>query len=413
VQRSRNLLVAALAASLSVAACRSRSDDEKAAPTLQVTTVRDEAVTAPPADASSVASWPELEELPRAEPVRVILVPARPDVPRFEVGGPMIDGDIAVVSSSQLGFAAVSWRRGTLLWTKPAGTRVAPPLVHDGRFVLIGACLSPPEVPDDHLLLGCLRVVTPDGADQAYLAVHGKAKRVAAFAGAVGEQEVTATGEHTVRWRRGDAAVTVDLVRGIATPTPATPTPVVVEHGGRRWEIVHDETLVARSKGKIAWATEHEVTALLGAVWLPEQSPMIRYANLSAHGDRPVIRLLDIDATGSMHGQAALTATPGIGLLGHAISPVGDVALAIRLDRSIQRDYIAAYAANALLMWVYPLPQIPRADPVGVAIALDEDSAPEAVVVFHDGDTVTVLPSLSAPPTAPGAARAPLEKPTP
>jgi hypothetical protein len=58
-------------------------------------------------------------------------------------------------------------------------------------------------------------------------------------------------------------------------------------------------------------------------------------------------------------------------------------------------------------MWVYPLPRTPRADPIGVAVA------PDAVVVFHDGDTLTVLPELSAPSTAPGAVAQPLENSTP
>jgi len=54
-----------------------------------------------------------------------------------------------------------------------------------------------------------------------------------------------------------------------------------------------------------------------------------------------------------------------------------------------------------------PLPQQLRGDPVGLAIASD------AVIVFRDGDTLTVLPELSAPPTSPGAARAPSENATP
>jgi hypothetical protein len=58
-------------------------------------------------------------------------------------------------------------------------------------------------------------------------------------------------------------------------------------------------------------------------------------------------------------------------------------------------------------MWAYPLPRMPRADPIGLAVV------PDAVLVFHDGDTLTVLPELSAPPTAPGAARLPLENSTP
>ena len=38
---------------------------------------------------------------------------------------------------------------------------------------------------------------------------------------------------------------------------------------------------------------------------------------------------------------------PGIALLGRAISSVGDAALAVRLDTSLRRDFIAGYAANA------------------------------------------------------------------
>ena len=107
-----------------------------------------------------------------------------------------------------------------------------------------------------------------------------------------------------------------------------------------------------------------------------------------------------------MHGQVAFP-VPGIGLRGFGIDSIGDVAIAIQLDASLDHDFIVGYAANALLMWVYPLPRVQRADPIGLAVA------PDAVVAFHDGDTFTILPDLSAPPTAPGAARAPLENPTP
>ena len=131
---------------------------------------------------------------------------------------------------------------------------------------------------------------------------------------------------------------------------------------------------------------------------------MVRVMSASRRGE---LLLFDIDATGSLHGQVSLNPVPGIGLIGQAIDRVGDVAVAVRLDTSLERDYIAGYAANALLMWTYQLPPIKRADPVGIAIA------PDAVVVFHDGDTLTVLPELSAPPTAPGAVREPSENSTP
>ena len=389
-------------------ACKSRAAEEKQAPTAPVEVVRDGGV----ADAAP-AVWPELAELPLAEPLRVITLPAKGNEPRFDVGGPVVLGDLAVVSSSQLGFAAVDWRRGTIAWTKPSGAKVAPPVVRDGSFVLIGQCLTPPEVPAGELLLGCLRVVTPAGADEAYIAIHGKQAAVETFAGEPGMQSVWLDGSK-LRWRRGEAAVAIDPISGLATPAPIDPPPVVVEYDGKRWDVTQDDSvIVARQKGRVAWQTEHAVGTLLGSVWLPDQRPMIRSATISARSGTPEVRILDVDATGSLNGTAAWTPIPGIALLGHAISPVGDVALAVRLDKSIKRDFIAAYAANALLMYVYPLPQVMRPDPVGVAIALDAERAPEAVVVFHDGDLVTVLPTVSSPPTAPGAASKPSQNPTP
>jgi len=343
-------------------------------------------------EARPTPPWPELADYPRVEPVRVIELPARPDVPRFEVAGPVIAGDVAVVASSQLGFAAVDWRRGQIVWTKPAGEHVAPPLVRGDSVVLIGECVSPPGVGDDHLL-GCVRVVTTAGTDEAYLAIHGNPKKVQAFAAAAGAQDVWPDGEKAVRWRRGDAAVTVDLMTGVATPAAsAAPPPLVIQYQDRRWDItLLDGRIVARDpKGKELWATKEAFTALVGAVWLPGQSPGVRVARQTAFDHQPEIMLHDIDATGSLHGQVAVKPAPGIQLLGWSVSPVGDAALAVRLDNSLRRDYIAAYTAAALLAWVWTLPDTPRADPVGVAIA------PDAVVVFHDGDTFTVLPALSA-----------------
>jgi hypothetical protein len=349
--------------------------------------------------------WPELDGYPRIAPARVIAVPAKPDVPRLDVGGPVIAGEVAVVSSSQFGFAAIDWRRGTVVWTKPAGERVAPPLVINDEVVLIGDCANPPQIPSGEQLVGCLRIVTPTGTDVAYSAIRGKPAALESFAGARGAQHVWREGERAVRWRRGDAALRIDLISGVAKPADPTPPPLVVEHAGRRWSIAHADGRIIAT-GKPPWATKNAYTAVLGAVWLPEQSPMLRVANTGAFRNAPEIHVIDIDATGSLRGQVARPA-PGIALLGWGVSSIGDAAIAVRLDNSLQRDYIVGYAANALMMWVYPLPEVPRPDPVGVAIA------PDAVVVFHDGDTLTVLPELSAPPTTPGAARAPSKNPTP
>ncbi len=387
-----------IALALVLVACKDKPAARDDAAVAQIT-VRGDAEL--PADAGV---WPETAKLPTIEAVRVIPLPAKLDAPRFTIGGPVLLGDLAVVSSSQFGFAAVDFRRGQLAWVKPAGSHVAPPLVLDGNLVLVASCINPPTVPDGEELLGCIRIVTPTGTDQAYVAIRGR--NVAEFQASAGEQAVWAA-KGAVFWRRGDAAVSIDLLSGVAKPAPGASPALTVAYKDKSWDIRRAEEGEIVATGKPSWKTESHYTALIGAVYIPEQAPMVRVARAGRFQGSPEILIFDIDATGSLHGQVTLDPAPGIGIIGHAISKVGNTALAVRLDTSLERDYIAGYAANASLQWIYPLPQTPRPDPVGLALTHD------AVVVFHDGDTVTVLPELSAPPTAPGAVRDPLENATP
>ena len=357
--------------------------------------------------AASDDEWSAVARFPKVEPLHVVTLPVKTTVPRFDVGGPAITSAIAVVSSSQFGFVAVDYLRGQVMWTKPAGLHVAPPLARNGSFVLVGECDQAPEMKSDRLL-GCARVVTPTGGDLSFVAIHGAPKAVAAFADEPGMQRLWAHDDHTLLWRRGEQAVLVDQLTGVATPTAAIDPPLAITYKDHTWQVAHDSEGIIRAtqKGKPAWKTERSYTEVLGAVYLPDQAPMVRVSNVGRFGGVPEMNLMDIDATGSLHGQVAFP-VPGIGLVGHAIDAIGDVAIAVQLDRSLDHHFIVGYAANALLMWVYPLPRVQRPDPIGLAVA------PDAVVAFHDGDTLTVLPELSAPPTAPGAARAPSENPTP
>lgn len=384
-------------------ACKSKRVDD---PMPEPPVVQDAAFH--PGDAAK--PWRELEGYTRVLPERVISLPTKPDVPRFTLGGPVIIGDIAVVASSQFGFVAVDWKRGAIAWTKPAGTQVAPPLVlDDNELALLGDCANPPPVAATEQLLGCLRVVTPTGVDRLYVAIRGKPKAIEAFVAERGPQRTWRVDDRTIHWKRGDAALAIEVATGVARPVDPTPPPVRIDYNGKHWDIAHVDQRVVAYKGgtkEVAWTTEHPYTAIVGAVWLPEMGPMIRIAN--AGSQVPEINLIDIDATGSLRAAVAKP-TPGIDVLASAVSSVGDAALAVRMDSSLRRDLIVGYAANAVLMWVYPLPEIQRANPVGIAISEDAD----AVVVFHDGDTVTVLPELSAPPTTPGATRASSKKPTP
>ncbi|MGN6109962.1 MAG: hypothetical protein ACTHU0_32955 [Kofleriaceae bacterium] len=389
------------------AACKGRDEPTPTPPPSPVAAPAPAPADATRATPDAPTAWSKLDDYPRIDPARVIALPARPDVPRFDVGGPVLAGDLAVVSSSQFGFIGADWRRGAIAWTKPAGAHVAPPAVRGGELVLIGDCLAPPAIPEGQLLLGCLRIVSPTGVDRLHAAIRGRAD-TRAFAASAGTQSVWVDGDGGIRWRRGEHAVAIDPLTGAARPASATPPPIAFRYRDRAWSIAHDDgRIVGRNEGKRpAWSTEHEYSALVGLVWTPEGSPLVRVANLGAFAGMPELHLIDIDATGSLRGMVAKP-VPAIGLLGWGTSTIGDAAIALRMDTSIQHDFIAGYAANAMLMWVFPLPEIPRADPVGIALA------PDAVVVFHDGDTLTILPELSAPPTAPGAGRAASQIPTP
>jgi hypothetical protein len=351
----------------------------------------------------AAADFAELAEMPRARAVREIELPTRIDVPRFEVHGPVVSGGVAVVASSQLGFAAIDWRRGALVWSKPAGAHVAPPLVlGSGDLVLLGDCVTPP--PTDDLggaaVLGCLRVVTSEGADRSYGAVIG-APALAAQMRSPGEQRAWVVDERHVAWQRGDARATVELSTGQASSGAAPRPPLVVRYKAAALEISLDDEgeLSARPlaagarKAAPAWKAPGRFAALLGTVpGQPYESPMLRVVRASAvrglsGPPGAYFDVLDLDAMTAAGGQAAFP-SPGIQLLGSASAAGAATALAVRLDRSLRRDYVVAYTSSARIAWTYPLPVIMRSDPVGLAVTED------AVLAFHDGDTLTVLPPV-------------------
>ncbi|HEY5920915.1 MAG TPA: hypothetical protein VIV11_04555, partial [Kofleriaceae bacterium] len=242
-------------------------------------------------DSAGNAPWPELAGLPTVEPTRVIALPVKLDVPRFTVGGPVLAGGVAVISSSQFGFIAIDYRAGHIAWNKPAGARVAPPHVVDGNVVLIGECVNPPEVKPGETLLGCMRVVTPTGADVAYVAVHGK--RVEEFAGASGEQRVY-SGDKGLVWLRGDHAVAIDLMSGVATPAPGGAPPLAITYKDKTWRIRRTDEGIIAAEGKPAWRTEGSYGTLLGGVYIPGQSPLVRVASAIRHEGKPEILVFDI-----------------------------------------------------------------------------------------------------------------------
>jgi len=184
-------------------------------------------------------------------------------------------------------------------------------------------------------------VVTAAGIDESYAAIHGA--KLDAFAHAPGTQDVWLDGERAVRWRRGELAVTVDLLTGVAKPAAIDPPALAIHYRTHTWDITHPEgRIVAHERGKLAWQTRRSYSALIGAVYLAELAPMVRAASFSGRAE---LNLFDIDATGSLHGQVAFP-VPGISVLGHAIDGVGNTRdrgphgshAAPRLRRGLRRD---------------------------------------------------------------------------
>jgi hypothetical protein len=330
----------------------------------------DAAVPPPPPPPIDAAPDP-LADYPRVDALRTITIPTTK--PRGDEVGPTIAGDIAIVGGSGFGFAAIDYVRGGIAWTKPAGAHLAPPLVHDSTILLVSDCERFVPVPDGELLLGCLRVVTTTGADQTLLPIHGKG--LEAFAADTGPQALY----DDLRWVRGTHAVTIDLFTGAAKAASAVAPPLRVTYRGTKFEIALEGGRVV-ARGKKAWQTEHRYTAITGVVWA-DRSPLLRIVNLGAYAGAPEAHVIDMDATGSLRATVARP-TPATVLLGYATNH--DTALALRGEV----DFIAAYAETARLVYVHALPRTSRTR-VGVAVT------EEAVVVFFDGASISVLPKIS------------------
>jgi hypothetical protein len=355
-------------------------------------------------DAAPPPSWPALASFPVAEPAVTVALPARADVPRFDVHGPVVIGDVAVVAASPVGFAAIALPTGRVIWTRPAGARVAPPLAVGAAIILVGDCPDDVASPAGELLLGCLtQVDAARGTDLGAAIVRGVRGDVEAFAAAPGPSRLRATGDGALLWQRGEHAVTVALATGRATPAPPIVDRAELTYAGATWRwAVEGEVLVARDGAdQERWRFGRRVAALLGAFAAePPQVPVVRAVVASTREGQGVFSIIDIDGTSGSQGSAAHP-VPGIQVLTTGFGPHGVTVLAVRLDTSLTRDYIAAFDGNGLLLWVWPLPEQARPDAVGIAL----DAA--RVVVFHDGDRLSVLPLTWENPTAPAAPTAP------
>jgi hypothetical protein len=351
------------------------------------------------ADAGATATTP-LAAMPKARPRWTVTLDAAP-VPAIDVHGPILVGDAALVAGSAIGITGIDTKTGTILTRRAAAGSVGIAPIDDERALAIGNCTDAIKPPRGDALVGCYVVM-----DAHHEAVYGAgsivapAKDAAQLGGgattlfvAAGPPRLVFVGrdDPDAPWLRFVLAdpprgeVPAEAIEPRDVPTGAR-APHVSLPAGQLWVV--DDVLEVRHHDPDALSNRSSVmnvAAAPGALHALDDDRVRAFRLVP--GERAIQPAIIDPSTLALDDLG--TAVPGIDLLAAAHGAKG-YAVAVRLDTSLTNDYIAAFTVDGTLSYAYPLPPPPsggRALPVGIAMTDD------AVVVFHDGTTVSALPS--------------------
>jgi hypothetical protein len=361
---------------------------------------------APPRDAAPVASAADagaaptpLAAMPKARPRWTVTLDAAP-VPAVDVHGPILVGDAALVAGSAIGIAGIDIKTGAILTERPAAGSVGIAALDDERALAVGDCTDAIRPPKGDALIGCYVVM-----DAHHEAVYGAGSIVAPQKDAA---------------QLGGGATTLFIsekpprLAFVGRDDPDAPWLRFVLADPPRGEVLA-EAIETREVPIGARAASVSVPA--GQFWVVDDVLEVRHHDPQSLSNRSSVMNIAA-APGALHaldddrvrafrlvpGERALqpiiidpatlrlddlgTAVPGIDLLAAAHGTKG-YAIAVRLDTSLANDYVAAFTTDGTLSYAYALPPPPnggRALPVGIAMTDD------AVIVFHDGNTISALP---------------------
>lgn len=365
------------------------------------------AIDAPPPPAPDAAvigdpAWRALDGFPHAVPRWHLTGIQDPLALARDAHGPILIDGVAIVAASGIGAMGVDLARGEILYQRAQGSHVPLPVpIAPDQLLTVGDCLSPVDVPKGAELIGCYTVLAlRDPAAYGAGSLIASPADAAALGG--GSTALAVTGRTAylgrsdgwIRWELGDPP------RGEARAT-AVPRRDVPEHAGspsltvgegddrvELWSVddvlelrYHDPSLISdRSAVK-------DISSAPGALGAISDDPRAARAFRLPQGEaaiQPVVIHVD-----GLELRELGTAMPGISLLA-AAHGVRGYAIAVRLDATLQHDYVAALTADGRVAWVYELPAPPgggRAQPVGLAMT------DQLVVVFHDAVAVAALPA--------------------
>lgn len=345
-------------------------------------------------------AWRALDGFPHAQPRWHVTGIQDPLALARDAHGPIVIDNVAIVAASGIGAMGVDLAKGEILYQRAQGSHVALPVpLAINELLTVGDCPAPVDVPKGAALIGCYAVLSVRNP-----AAFGAGSLIASQADADalggGPTTLAVTGttaylgrsDGWVRWEvgdppRGEARATAVARREV----PRTGPSVSVGEGDERVELWAEDDVLELRYHDPAMVSDRsaikDVSSAPGALGLVPDDPRAVRAFRLPQGEatiQPIVVHVD-----GLELRQLGAAMPGISLLAAAHGARG-YAMALRLDASLQHDYVAAVTADGQVAWVYELPAPPnggRAQPVGLAMT------DELVVVFHDAVAVAALPA--------------------
>lgn len=360
------------------------------------------------------------------EPAWVTRVPATPGMPVLEAAeGPVLAGDLVLVASSSIGFAAVERATGAVRWQRRGEEQPQRPIARGDLALLPGRCAAEiDDAPPSRPVAGCVEEVALASGELArrrWVIAPGPTPRPRVL-GAVGDALIW--GADGVVWiDRGDPVVIATHAEG-ATPLAVTLTEagaLVVwrdaietvvrgeaggfEAGTRRelpdrilrgvtdpvavgevLALVVDDVLQGwhPASGQVAWRASARMSYAPGSV--VRRDEIVRAVALDGG-----LHVVDIDpARGAIVREGERR--PALQASSARFDAAGGLMVAVRPSVSLLRDQVMAFDADGRHRWTWdvPVPTAARLDPVGV------DGDERDVFVFYDGRELARL-GVAAP----------------
>jgi hypothetical protein len=359
------------------------------------------------------------------EPVWLIHVPDTPGMPVLETAaGPVLAGDLVLVASSAIGFAAVDRATGALRWQRRGEEQPQRPIVRGTVALLPGRCAAViDEAPADQPVAGCVDEVELHSGElrqRRWVVAPGPAPRPRVL-GAEGEHLIW--GAEGVVWIDRGAPVVIARQAEGAAPLAVTRTDtgaiVIWRHevqvvardqdGGYRHvarrtlpdRVLRGVTDPLPVDGMLAVVIDDELQG-----WRPEtgevawRAPVrVSFAPGSVTGGATVraigldggIHVVEIDPSrGAVVREGERQ--PALQALSARFETSGALLASVRPTVSLLRDQVMSFDAAGQHRWTWdvPEPTAPRLDPVGV------DGDGRDAFVFYDGRELARLP-VAAP----------------